>query len=101
MPRTKEQIDRMTPRLQPHQERVIHEHADLAAKVAALEGFLRSPAFKDVEEAERLRLMDQFTLMHAYAEVLVQRIVNFKSPAQRSLPKETKGDAPAGAVKER
>jgi hypothetical protein len=63
--------------LQPHQERVVTERAELAEKINKLEKFLDGAVFVSLESEERVRLAKQFAIMKAYLEILDQRITAF------------------------
>lgn len=65
--------------LQPHQQRVVDEKAELNEKLNKLTSFvLDSPIFKDLPQAERGRLLRQMVLMQLYSEVLADRIAAFE-----------------------
>ena len=61
--------------LQPHQQRVVAEKAELDERLTKLRGFIQSPLFAGLPKAERDLLMEQEEYMHAYSEVLDRRIV--------------------------
>jgi len=63
--------------LQPHQQRVVEERADLSTRLDRLRTFLRSSLFEAVPQAERARLQRQSVYMSAYLEVLDERIAAF------------------------
>ena len=63
--------------LEPHQIRVVGEKAELDYKRAKLIAFITSPAFQEVETAEKNRLTRQLTFMDDYSAVLGERIVGF------------------------
>jgi hypothetical protein len=65
--------------MQPQEERVIIERAELAAKTASLEVFLFGQVFDSLPRAEQQRLLRQHLFMKAYLEVLEERIAAFKS----------------------
>ena len=66
--------------IQPHQQRVIEEKADLDAKIARLADFIvLSDAYKRLGPAEKGRLHRQHTHMLAYSGVLLERIEAFES----------------------
>lgn len=63
--------------MQPYQQRVLDEQADLEAKIERLAIFIKSPTFETVEPDERARLIRQHAIMEQYSAVLVDRISNF------------------------
>ena len=64
--------------LQPHQQRVVEERAELEDKLGKLQAFITGERFATVPDAERGRLVVlQHKLMEAYALVLEQRIAAF------------------------
>lgn len=63
--------------LEPHQIRVVGEKAELDYKRAKLIAFIQSPAFQEVETAEKNRLTRQLTFMDDYSAVLGERIIGF------------------------
>jgi hypothetical protein len=63
--------------LQPHQQRVITEKADLDEKLGKLLAFFQTPIFADLSEAERSRLRNQARYMDGYSAVLGERIAAF------------------------
>lgn len=64
--------------LQPHQQRVVDEKADLDEKANALSQFIgRNPIFDELDPAEQERLKLQNDLMWQYSEVLAARIAAF------------------------
>jgi hypothetical protein len=64
--------------LEPHQQRVVDERADLDAKIKKLADFIRfSPIFKELPGDEQGRLYRQHTAMRAYSGVLGERIEAF------------------------
>lgn len=66
--------------MQPFQERVVAEKADLDEKITKLAVFTNpnGPIFPTLPEDEQDRLNRQLTLMSNYSEVLGQRIAAFK-----------------------
>jgi hypothetical protein len=69
---------RAVPDLKPYQQRVWDERDALKVKVAALAAFIGDEEkFKALSMAERSRLVRQQYLMHAYIEVLEERINAF------------------------
>ena len=66
--------------LQPHQQRVVDERADLEKKLAALDNFIVcSPVHQALPQAERDRLHLQCIAMNMYSMILAQRIKAFAS----------------------
>lgn len=65
--------------MQPHQQRVADEQAELDGKRAKLEAFLGTPTFAGLETAEQGRLIAQCSVMQAYSDVLGDRIAAFAS----------------------
>ena len=63
--------------LQPHQQRVVTEKAELDEKLAKLLAFFQTPIFEALPEAERSRLRNQARFMDGYAAVLEERIAAF------------------------
>lgn len=64
--------------MQPHQERVISEKAELDGKLNKLKAFIEeSPTFKGLPADERGRLNKQFDAMAEYSSILSQRIAAF------------------------
>lgn len=68
------------PTLQPHQQRVVDEHADLVGRLDRLNDFIESNAFKAVDPAEQARMQNQGVLMFQLATVLKSRIDAFNPP---------------------
>jgi len=67
----------MDKELQPHQQRVIEERAELEDKLGKLQAFIAGERFAAVPDAEQGRLVLQHKLMESYALVLEQRIAAF------------------------
>lgn len=63
--------------LQPFQERVAQEKAELDEKLGKLKAFRRSPSFKTLPVEERDRLSRQESAMDCYSGVLGERIEAF------------------------
>lgn len=68
--------------LQPHQQRVVDEKADLDEKVAKLAAFIATfdnpnSVFAALSEPERHRLYDQHRAMVTYSTILGERIAAF------------------------
>lgn len=64
--------------MQPHQERVVEELKELNSKRERLGEFLETKAAGIVDAEELARLHRQQAIMKDYAEVLEERIRNFK-----------------------
>lgn len=78
--------------LQPHQQRVVDEKAELDYRLANLRAFLTGKARELVDASEFQRLKLQADIMGVYSEVLGQRIAAFTEAAnvQTSKPEPTK-----------
>ena len=63
--------------LQPHQDRVVAEKADLDDKLGKLLAFFQAPTFGTLSEAEQSRLRNQARFMDGYSAVLAERIAAF------------------------
>ena len=63
--------------LQPHQQRVITEKADLDERLGRLLAFFQTQTFEALPEAERSRLRNQARFMDGYSAVLEERIEAF------------------------
>lgn len=63
--------------MQPYQERVIAEKAELDERLAKLRAFFETEAFTELDNAEIERLQRQAVFMSAYSEVLRERIAAF------------------------
>lgn len=64
--------------LQPHQQRVVTEKAELDAKATTLSNFIGcSPIFMTLDAAEQERLKEQNDVMWQYSEILGARIAAF------------------------
>jgi hypothetical protein len=66
----------LTP-LQPHQQRVVAEKADLDEKINRLDAFLQSTTFNNLEPADQELLSEQVVHMRDYSAVLQLRINRF------------------------
>ena len=65
--------------LQPHQQRVVTEKAELDEKANALSNFIgHSPIFETLDAAEQERLKEQNDVMWKYSEILGARIAAFQ-----------------------
>ena len=63
--------------MQPHQQRVVDEKAELDAKVERLKAFWDNPVFNTLPDAEKERLERQSNIMDQYSQVLGERIAAF------------------------
>jgi len=64
--------------LQPYQQRVVDEKAELDKKATALSEFIgNSPLFDTLDPAEQERLKVQNDIMWQYSEILGRRIEAF------------------------
>jgi hypothetical protein len=63
--------------MQPHQQRVVAEKAELDEKLAKLSTFFNTETFAGLDEAEQERLQRQAGHMAAYSKVLGERIAAF------------------------
>lgn len=66
--------------LQPHQQRVVTEKAELDDKLGKLLAFFQSPIFAGLSEAEQSRLRNQARFMDGYSAVLAERIAAWDAP---------------------
>lgn len=67
-----------TTQLQPHQQRVVDEKAELDTKATALSKFIgENPIFATIDAAEQERLREQCEVMWQYSEILGARIAAF------------------------
>lgn len=64
--------------MQPHQQRVVDEKAELDTKAKALSEFIsNSPIFETLDSDEQGRMKEQCEIMWQYSEILGQRIAAF------------------------
>jgi hypothetical protein len=63
--------------MQPHQERVVTEKAELDSKIEKLDTFIHGSIYAALDNDERIRLMRQFCHMKDYSNVLGERIAAF------------------------
>lgn len=63
--------------LQPHEQRVVEEKAQLDERLGKLFAFFQTETFTGLSEAERSRLRNQARFMDGYAAVLEERISAF------------------------
>lgn len=66
------------PTLQPHQQRVVVEKAELDLKLNALNEFTGTETFQDLPSEDRWLLDQQYQAMSAYSAVLARRIARFE-----------------------
>jgi len=67
--------------MQPHEERVVKEQADLNEKINKLNAFIGGDIFNGLPEEDRALLEEQSRWMSAYSGVLRERIKRFKVEA--------------------
>ena len=65
--------------LEPHQQRVVDEKAELDERLAKLDTFTHTAAFERLDGDERSRLLEQANLMTRYSAVLRERIAAFNT----------------------
>ena len=65
------------PILEPHQQRVVDEKAELDERLDKLDVFFSGPIFTTLPEAEQQRLGRQAVAMRSYSEILSERIAAF------------------------
>lgn len=63
--------------LQPHQQRVVDEKAELDERLLKLRGFFNTDTFRALAVEEHDRLFRQANAMDAYSVVLGERIAAF------------------------
>lgn len=63
--------------MQPHQQRVVQEKAELDEKIEKLEAFIQSEKFKVVDSEDSFLLNQQLAYMLAYSNTLQMRIERF------------------------
>lgn len=66
--------------MQPHQQRVVDEKAELSDKLDKLETFEGGPIFSGLDPSEQTRLTRQLLIMKLYEQVLAERISAFPKP---------------------
>jgi hypothetical protein len=68
--------------LQPHQQRVVDEKADLDEKVGKLVSFIsENPTFRMLSASEQDRMREQLGYMRNYSDILGERIAAFATAA--------------------
>ena len=71
--------------MQPHQQRVVDEKAELDSKMGSLYQFIcSSPVFEALPAAEKKRLRSQACIMGDYSDILAERIAAFRQPVRTS-----------------
>ncbi|WP_340618706.1 crAss001_48 related protein [Xenorhabdus entomophaga] len=70
------------PTLQPHQQRVIDELAELNERIEKLSVFIGGDIYNALEETDRYLLRVQRSAMYNYAEILHMRVKRFSPPPQ-------------------
>lgn len=79
--------------MQPHQQRVIEEKAELDERLSKLKAFAGTETFASLSEAERARLNCQGLFMAGYSAVLGERIAAFGSePTEPERKRYTESD---------
>lgn len=63
--------------LEPHQERVVQEKAELDARLERLVAFIGGATYRLLPEAERMDLRKQRTCMRNLSNILARRIARF------------------------
>lgn len=63
--------------MEAYQQRVVDEKSELDTKITALETFIESDKFEDIDGDEQDRLIEQLDLMQQYSTILADRIENF------------------------
>jgi hypothetical protein len=64
--------------MQPHQQRVVEEQAELSAKLEKLRDFISAnPMYKSLASEEQNRLAQQMHHMHEYNRILNERAKAF------------------------
>lgn len=63
--------------MQPHQQRVVDEKAELDDKISKLTTFTGGDIFKSIHQEDQDLLIDQLSLMAKYSQVLEKRISRF------------------------
>jgi hypothetical protein len=65
--------------MQPHQERVVTEKAEVDERLAKLHAFIKTETFAGLDAAEQKRLQRQAGIMTDYSLVLGERIKAFEN----------------------
>ena len=66
-------------KLQPHQERVVEEHKELAGRIERLDAFTDSKKFDSLSPEDQDLMLHQTQQMKDLAKTLSQRIELFKA----------------------
>jgi hypothetical protein len=72
------------PALQPHQQRIVDEAAELDSKSVKLLAFFDTPTFAGLDEDEQSRLRQQYHAMACYSAILGERIAAFAPAADEA-----------------
>lgn len=67
--------------LQPHQQRVVDERAELDERLAKLSAFIDGATFRTLDADEQNRLEQQAAVMATYSDILTERIAAFMPAA--------------------
>ena len=59
-------------------DRLIDEKNQLDEKISKLEAFFMNPAFKEIEPIQMSLLNTQVQIMHAYSQILTERLAWIK-----------------------
>ena len=68
---------KLSPDMQPHQQRVVDEKTELDAKRQKLESFLGGSVYQSLGDEERILLVEQSEVMKCYSDILGRRIALF------------------------
>lgn len=71
--------------MQPHQQRVVSEKAELDEKIEKLHWFRHSAMYATLPESERSRLTRQYCHMKDYSNVLGERIAAFPQEPPKAI----------------
>lgn len=63
--------------MQPHQQRVSDEKAELDERIGKLGAFIHGDVFPTLPGADQLLLIEQHSAMIVYSEILAKRIARF------------------------
>jgi hypothetical protein len=63
--------------MEPYQDRVLNEKAELDAKLGKLQAFLNTSTFGSLDVDEQERLRKQAGIMQEYSAVLADRLAHF------------------------
>jgi hypothetical protein len=75
--------------MQPHQQRVVDEQAELEGKRAKLQAFFDTPIYAELPEDEQWRLARQYDVMEAYSNILTERIAAFEAAPKAGIVSAT------------